>query len=285
MLVFPNCKINLGLCVTGKRADGYHNIETIFHPVQLLDALEIIGLNGKDGQHPATTFSHSGITIDGEEKDNLCVQAYHLLKKDFPQIPTVNIHLHKAIPLGAGLGGGSADAAFTLSALNEKFSLGLSDQQLITYALQLGSDCPFFIINKPCTATGRGEILEPVNIALKGFNLVLINPGIHVNTGWAFGQLDIPATGIETPAPLLPNLQTTILQPVTHWKNTMLNDFEKPVFKKYPEIGAIKKTLYDNGALFASMSGSGSTVYGIFNNTAQVSFNFPPSYFVRSILL
>lgn len=284
MLVFPNCKINLGLIITGKREDGYHDIDTIFYPVQLNDALEIIHSTGA-GQSDETVFTHSGAHMDGEEKDNLCLKTYHLLKKDFPHLPAVQIHLHKAIPMGAGLGGGSADAAFTLIALNKKYALNLSNGQLLSYALQLGSDCPFFIINKPCLATGRGEILQSIHVGLSGYQLLLVNPGIHVNTRWAFSQLNIVPGELTTKAAPYKSLQTIISQPIMYWKEGLINDFEKPVFEKYPEIKALKEAFYEKGALFASMSGSGSSVYGIFDKTTDVSLNFPENYLVHTILL
>ena len=276
MLAFPNCKINLGLNITGKRADGYHNIETIFYPVQLNDVLEII-------ESPAgvdVNFSASGNPVDGDEKDNLCIKAFYLLKKDFPQLPSIKIHLHKTIPMGAGLGGGSSDAAFALVMLNKKFSLKLSAEQLLSYALALGSDCPFFIINQPCVATGRGEIMEPVNISLTGYHLVLVNPGIHINTGWAFGKLNNMVNGHLATT----SLQTDILQPINCWKDNLVNDFEKPVFEKYPAIKMIKTTLYNNGALFAGMSGSGSTVFGIYDKKICIT-DLPVNYYIRTVLL
>ena len=276
MLAFPNCKINLGLNITGKRADGYHNIETIFYPVQLNDVLEII-------ESPAgvdVNFSASGNPVDGDEKDNLCIKAFYLLKKDFPQLPSIKIHLHKTIPMGAGLGGGSSDAAFALVMLNKKFSLKLSAEQLLSYALALGSDCPFFIINQPCVATGRGEIMEPVNISLTGYHLVLVNPGIHINTGWAFGKLNNMVNGHLATT----SLQTDILQPINCWKDNLVNDFEEPVFEKYPAIKMIKTTLYNNGALFAGMSGSGSTVFGIYDKKICIT-DLPVNYYIRTVLL
>ncbi|MCW3091382.1 MAG: 4-diphosphocytidyl-2C-methyl-D-erythritol kinase [Ferruginibacter sp.] len=276
MLVFPNCKINIGLIVKGKRDDGYHTIETVFYPVKLNDALEIISSS-------ETAFVQSGIAIDIDQNDNLCARAYRLLKKDFQQLPSVKIHLHKAIPIGAGLGGGSADATFTLIALDEKFALNLSSEQLHTYALQLGSDCPFFIYNAPCLATGRGETLQPLDISLKGYRLVLVNPRIHINTGWAFSALvktmNQPSGGADN------SLRSIISQPIATWKDRLFNDFEEPVFEKYPVIRDLKSALYDKGALFASMSGSGSSVYGIFNNAVDPSFKFPANYLMRSILL
>jgi len=278
MIVFPNCKINLGLRITGKRADGYHNIETIFYPVPLNDALEIIQ-SPSDKLSAGTVFSQSGTLVDGDEKDNLCIKAFQLLKKDFPQLPAVKIHLHKTIPMGAGLGGGSADAAFTLQLLNDKFNLHLLTEQLLAYALALGSDCPFFILNKPCFAGGRGEIMEPITVALTGYHLVLVNPGIHVNTGWAFGQLNV------TKNKPTPSLQSIVTTPVASWKNHLLNDFEEPVFQQHPAIAAIKDELYEQGALFASMSGSGSSVYGLFEKTPSNSFHFPGHYLVQQIAL
>ncbi len=284
MLVFPNCKINLGLIITGKRADGYHNLETLFYPIPLRDALEII--HSTDHKQPSRViFSQSGFHISGDEKDNLCIKAYHLLLNDFPQLPSIKIHLHKAIPMGAGLGGGSADAAFTLIALNEKFALHLTNDQLLQYALKLGSDCPFFIINKPCIATGRGEALYPIGLTLSGYRIVLVNPGIHINTGWAFSQINsLPAndisqkSGDRSPASI-------ISLPVTQWKERLINEFEKPVFEKHPEIKVIKDALYENGALYASMSGSGSTVYGIFEFAPQNAFIFPPGYLLYNFLM
>jgi len=182
MVSFPNCKINLGLNIVNKRDDGYHDIETAFFPIQLKDALELV-------EKEKFEFSTSGIAIEGEPEKNLCIKAYDLLKKDFPQLPAVQMHLHKAIPMGAGLGGGSADGAFTLKLLNKKFELNLSEKQLINYSLQLGSDCPFFILNKPCFATGRGEILEQMEPDLSQYKFLIVHPPIHVSTAWAFSTI------------------------------------------------------------------------------------------------
>lgn len=269
MIVFPNCKINLGLNITGKREDSYHNLETVFFPVFLKDVLEIIP-NNISGE--LIEYSSSGLKIGNDSSNNLCVKAYHLLQKDFPELSPVKLHLHKAIPMGAGLGGGSADGAFTLQLLNRLFNLSLSTDQLINYALKLGSDCPFFIINKPCFATGRGEILQEINLDLSDYKIVIVNPGIHINTANAFSKIkpSVPAKSIKE----------IIQQPITTWKDELKNDFENAVFEEYPEVAAIKKTFYDNGAVYASMSGSGSTVYGIFNQSQTLSFNFPEQYFV-----
>ncbi|MEP6467276.1 MAG: 4-(cytidine 5'-diphospho)-2-C-methyl-D-erythritol kinase [Parafilimonas sp.] len=272
MIVFPNCKINLGLHVLGKRTDGYHNLETIFYPLPFFDVLEVI--QAKNNLLPYELFL-SGNKIEGEHDSNLCVKAYHLLKKYFPQLPSVKIYLHKVIPSGAGLGGGSANGAFMLMLMNKKFNLNLSQQQLLQYALSLGSDCPFFIINTPCFAQQRGEDLQQVQLNLSAYKIVLINPGIHVNTGWAFTQLQFINTK---------NLKAEILKPVEEWKDVISNDFELPVFKKYPEIKNIKDELYTCGALYASMSGSGSTVFGIFQKNAIIHFkNFSSQYFVKEL--
>ena len=182
MVSFPNCKINLGLNIVNKRNDGYHDFETVFFPIHLKDALEII-------EKEKFEFSTSGLPIEGEPEKNLCIKAYQLLKKDFPQLPAVQMHLHKAIPMGAGLGGGSADGAFTLKLLNKKFDLSLSEKQLINYSLQLGSDCPFFILNKPCFATGRGEILEQIDLDLSEYKILIVHPAIHISTAWAFSTI------------------------------------------------------------------------------------------------
>jgi len=188
MVVFPNCKINLGLRIIRKRNDGYHDLETVFYPIPLTDALEVIRVSGADTD---IAFQSSGLPISGDSTNNLCVKAYQLLKKDFPQLGSVQMHLHKVIPMGAGLGGGSSDGAFALQLINDLFHLQLSKEQLIGYALQLGSDCPFFILNQPCFASGRGEKMEPVALDLSGYHFAIVNPGIHVNTGWAFSQLQL----------------------------------------------------------------------------------------------
>ena len=267
MIVFPNAKINVGLYITNRRDDGFHDLETVFYPVPLCDALEIIE------DESGFNCSVSGLPVDTNDSENLCVKAFRLLKKDFPQLPDIHIYLHKAIPMGAGLGGGSADAAFTLRLLNDKFQLALSKAQLSQYALQLGSDCPFFIHNKPCIATGRGEILAPVSLDLSHYYFVIINPGIHINTGWAFKQLQPKAMSFS--------LDEIINQPVEAWKNILQNDFEEPVFKQYPAIKNIKDTLYKKGAVYASMSGSGSSVYGLFReHVEEKDFGLDKNYFV-----
>ena len=268
MIAFPNCKINLGLRILRKRTDGYHDLETVFYPLPFYDVLEIVHSNDS-----SIRFSTTGLTVESGN-DNLCVKAYELLKKDYPDLPLIQMHLHKTIPMGAGLGGGSADAAFVLTVLNKKFHLNISKEKLIEYALQLGSDCPFFIYNKPCYATGRGEIMEDVNIDLSSYSFVIINPGIHVSTAKAFAGIN----------PVMPSVSVKeiIQQPVSTWKSELLNDFEQTIFPAYKEIEVIKETLYNNGAVYAAMSGTGSTVYGIFNTAELPDFNFPSHYFVKS---
>ncbi len=269
MIVFPNCKINLGLNITAKRPDGYHDLETLFYPVHLKDVLEIIHA---DNPKESLQYSSSGIAIHDDIENNLCVKAYNLLKKDFPALASIKLHLHKAIPMGAGLGGGSADGAFTLKLLSDLFNLNLSTDQLIYYAIVLGSDCPFFIVNKPCYATGRGEILEEIKLDLSPYKIVIVNPGIHINTAAAFSKIKpaIPAKSIKE----------IIQQPIATWRHELKNDFEDVVFEEYTEVSVIKNELYKTGAIYASMSGSGSTVYGIFNQSQTLSFNFPEEYFV-----
>jgi 4-diphosphocytidyl-2-C-methyl-D-erythritol kinase len=270
MVSFPNCKINLGLHITGKREDGFHNLETVFYPVPFRDALELIPSTNTEIEFTAT-----GLAVDGNAADNLCVKVYHLLKQDFPEIPAVKIHLHKTLPLGAGLGGGSADAAFMLKLLNEKLKLNLSTSKLLNHALQLGSDCPFFIINKPCFATGRGEVLEEISVDLSAYKIVLINPGIHVNTGWAFSNI--------TPALPEKSIKEIIQQPISSWKAALKNDFETAVFTAHAAIKEIKGALYAQGAIYAAMSGSGSTVFGIFNTPVDTISFKNKNYFIKII--
>lgn len=254
MISFPNAKINLGLHITSKRKDGYHEIESCMIPIPLFDALEVIIDNKK------TTFESSGLNIPGETKDNLILKAYQLLKKDFPNLPHLNIHLHKNIPMGAGLGGGSADAAFALNLMNNLFDLILDDFFLEEYAAQIGSDCAFFIENKPKIARGRGELLEPVNLDLSGTHLVLINPGIHIGTKEAYAGVTptVPSVKLEE-----------VLADKNRWKDELVNDFEASIFPNHPEIAAIKNKLYESGAYYAAMSGSGSSVFGLFKEKPE----------------
>jgi len=258
MVAFPHCKINLGLHVLAKREDGYHNIETCFYPVPWTDVLEII-------PSKEFAFTSSGSVIPGKESDNLCVKAYQLLQAQFKLEP-VKIHLHKVLPTGAGLGGGSSDAAFTLRLLNSVFNLKLSTVQLNEQAALLGSDCAFFIEDKPMLGIGKGEQLSGLALDLKGYYLVVVKPDIHVSTAEAYA-------GVK---PQLPHksISEILNYPISEWKDHLVNDFEKSVFKKFPAIEAIKQELYDHGAAYASMSGSGSSVYGIFQSKTELSAHF-----------
>ena len=272
MIVFPNCKINLGLRVIRKRNDDFHDLESVFYPLLFNDALEVIQVTDKS--ELAVNFTFSGLTIDGKIENNLCVKAYELLKKDFSQLTALQLHLHKAIPVGSGLGGGSSDGAFTLKLLNQKFNLGISTGQLLDYALQLGSDCPFFIINKPSIARGRGEILETIPVDLSSYKIVIVYPGIHISTEWAFSQLKVSHTF---------QVSDAFKKPIETWKEELKNDFEEAIFNKHPEIQKIKEDLYNIGAIYASLSGSGSTVYGIFKKDVKISISFPENYFVKEL--
>lgn len=253
MITFPNAKINLGLNIVEKRPDGYHNLETIFYPINLQDALEVTRRENNDKEY---TLHISGSPLEGEPEDNLVVKAYKLLKKDYPGLLPVDIHMYKHIPAGAGLGGGSSDAACMIKLLNDNFSLGLSTERMEEYAVKLGADCAFFIRNKPVFATGIGNLFEPVELSLKGYHIILIKPDIFVSTRDAFAEIKPVRPAVS--------LKEIVKQPMETWKNSMKNDFEDSVFKKFPEIAAIKDELYDLGAVYAAMSGSGSSVYGIF---------------------
>lgn len=255
MIVYPNAKINIGLNVVEKRPDGYHNLETVFYPINLQDALDI-----QEIEHdiPACGYKLkvTGTVLDGSPEDNLVVRAFKLLQKDY-DLPPVSIVLYKHIPTGAGLGGGSSDAAFSIKTLNERFSLGLTTEQMENYCTQLGADCPFFIKNQPVFATGIGNIFHPINLQLKSKHMVLVKPDIFVSTKDAYAKVPV-----QHPKHQLPEL---LAQPIETWKDTVVNDFELSVFPKYPEIAAIKDKMYDLGAIYASMSGSGSSVFGIFD--------------------
>lgn len=268
MIAFPNGKINIGLHITGKRADGYHELQTVFYPVAIHDALEVIPYRaGED-----SVFSGSGIPIEGELENNLCTKAYRLLKNDFPNIPNIMLHLHKCIPMGAGLGGGSADASFTLLLLNKQFSLGLSQQQLMHYAMALGSDCPFFMLNKAAFATGRGEALREIGLDLSEYKILLIHTGVMINTRWAF-SLITPRAGRD--------LDKAISLPIASWRECISNDFETPVFTHHPSLALVKESIYNTGAVYASMSGSGSSFYGIFHKTFAGEINLPAHCFYK----
>lgn len=258
MITFPNAKINLGLNIIEKRPDGYHNLETIFYPINLQDALEVAM---RDNDSKEYTLRVCGTSLEIDDEDNLVVKAYKLLKKDHPQMLPIDIHMYKHIPAGAGLGGGSSDAAHMIKLLNEKFLLALSTEQMESYAAQIGADCAFFIKNKPVFATGIGNVFEPIELSLKGYHIVLVKPDIFVSTHDAFSQIKPTRPGVS--------LKEIVKQPIENWKDSMKNDFEESVFLKFPEVAAIKDELYDLGAVYAAMSGSGSSVYGIFKEPIE----------------
>lgn len=257
MIAFPKAKINLGLRITGKRPDGYHNIETIFYPVGLSDALEFVPAPGRSEDEIVIT----GLEINAKDKNNLVIKALNIFRKRYP-VPFLRIHLHKTIPAGAGLGGGSSDAACMLRALSRYLNLNPGGEELKTMALEAGSDCPFFIDPVPSSATGRGEILKAIEPVLEGYRLILVNPGISISTKEAYFN-----TRISSPDKSLVEL---IRLPLKKWKKLIINDFEDYAFKMYPEIEELRKALYRSGALYSSMSGSGSTVYGIFQYEAEL---------------
>ncbi len=258
MVIFPKAKINLGLRITGKRHDDYHDIETIFYPVGLCDALELV-INTDDRGKDILTLT--GIDIEASQDNNLVIRAVNILREQY-NLPSLKIHLHKMIPVGAGLGGGSSDAAAALKTMNRIFELALTNNELKKLALNIGSDCPFFIDCQPAWATGRGENLKPIDAVLEGLHIILVNPGLHISTREAYMNCTPSTPGVS--------LSELINYPVSEWKDHIINDFEKTVFEKFPQIGIIKRVLYKQGALFSLMSGSGSTVYGIFAEKPQI---------------
>ena len=258
MVSFPGSKLNLGLHILAKRKDGYHDIETCFYPIPWTDVLEF---------QPSAkwAFECTGLHIAGKLSDNLCVKAYELLNKDF-SLPGVQGHLHKIVPMGAGLGGGSADAAHTLRILNQLFELHLSANQLAGYANRLGSDCPHFLKDMATVGRGRGEILEPIDLTLKGYFLVVVTPEVHVSTAEAYAGI-VPQVPPE-------NLDSLLRLPIHQWRDRLTNHFESTVFRRYPELEQLKKSLYDIGAVYASLSGSGSSLFGIFTKEISRDNNF-----------
>ena len=255
MLTKPIAKINLGLNVVEKRPDGYHNLETVFYPVQIEDALEVYPMDPEFPSEYDCDLKVTNITIDGDEQRNLVVRAYNLLKADFPTLPRIHAHLYKGIPTQAGMGGGSSDCGFMITLLNDMFKLGLSDQQMIDYAAHLGADCAFFIFNRPCYAEGIGEKLQPIDLDLKGWYLSLVRPDIPVSTREAFALIKPHYPEV--------NCREVVKQPVESWRDALVNDFEGSVFAVHPELGAVKDRLYELGATYAAMSGSGSTLFAL----------------------
>lgn len=256
MITFPNAKINLGLNITSRRSDGYHNLETIFYPIQIKDALEMI-------ESAEMSFETSGIEIPGHANENLCLQAYDLLKNDF-DLPNISIHLHKQIPIGAGLGGGSADAAFFIKLINEKFQLSLDVEAMKNYCRKLGADCAFFIENKPLFAFEKGDVFEEIALDLSEYYMALVMPPVHVSTGEAY-------RGVKPKQPQQ-SLKELVKLPIEEWQGKITNDFEEHILKNHPQIRGVKSALLEAGALFVLMSGSGASVYGIFRKEIDLSF-------------
>ena len=271
MITFPIAKINLGLNVVEKRPDGYHNLQTVFYPVPIQDVLEVQVMDEAFPSSYDCDLKVTNINIDGDEQRNLVVRAYQLLKKDFPTLPRIHTHLWKGIPTQAGMGGGSSDCAYMMLLLNRQFQLGLTDDQLIQYAAQLGADCAFFILSQPCYAEGIGEKLNPIEVSLNGYHIAVVRPDIPVSTKEAFSLIHphYPAQ----------NCRETVMKPVETWRETLVNDFEESVFALHPEIGAIKEQLYDMGATYAAMTGSGSALFGLFREQPDsLSQAFPDMF-------
>jgi 4-diphosphocytidyl-2-C-methyl-D-erythritol kinase len=277
MTTFPIAKINLGLNVVEKRQDGYHNLQTVFYPVPLKDALEIQVMDPAFPSAYDCDLKVTNISIEGDEQGNLVVRAYQLLKQEFPTLPRIHAHLWKGIPTQAGMGGGSSDCAYMMTLLNQMFDLGLTTGELTARAARLGADCPFFILSRPCYAEGIGEKLRPIDLSLSGYHIAVVRPDIPVSTKEAF-------THIHPHYPAQ-NCLETVMQPVDTWRETLVNDFEESVFAIHPEIGAVKQQLYDMGAAYAAMSGSGSALFGLFREKPDsLSQAFPNMFTFSSIL-
>ena len=271
MIVFPIAKINLGLNVVEKRPDGYHNLQTVFYPVPIKDALEVQQMDEGFPSDVDCDLKVTNIAIEGDEQRNLVVRAYLLLKQDFPTLPRIHTHLWKGIPTQAGMGGGSSDCAYMIRLLNALFDLQLSDEQMIQYAARLGADCAFFIKSEPCYAEGIGEKMQPIGLDLSEWYIGVVRPDIPVPTKEAFSRIH----------PHYPQIcpKDAVMQPVETWRETLTNDFEESVFALHPEIGAIKEQLYKMGATYAAMSGSGSALFGLFKERPDtLSRQFPDMF-------
>ncbi|WP_372641284.1 4-(cytidine 5'-diphospho)-2-C-methyl-D-erythritol kinase [Ancylomarina sp.] len=271
MLTYSNAKINIGLNIVEKRRDGFHNIETIFFPIGMRDAIEIVD-SKSDSPY---TFSTSGIPINIDAKDNIVVKAYELIKAKY-NFPAQNIHLHKNIPFGAGLGGGSANAAYMIKLLNQKFNLEMSDEEMEDEVRILGSDCAFFIKNKPAFANEKGDRLTAIDLDLSDYHILLIKPDIHISTPEAYANIKPQKPEIS--------LKELIKQPIETWKSTIINDFEESIFPKHPLLTEIKSQLYQQGAIYASMSGSGSSMFGIFNNEPSILAEWKKHFYWKNRL-
>ena len=258
MINFPIAKINLGLNVVSKRDDGYHNLETVFYPVPIKDALEVFPMEDGFPSDVRCDLKVTNLFIDGDEQKNLVVKAYNMIAQDY-ELPRVHVHLYKHIPTQAGMGGGSSNCAYMIRLLNEMFSLGMSDEKMIGYAARLGADCAFFIKAQPAYAEGIGEKLQPISIDLSGCKMLVVRPNIPVSTKVAFSLI--------TPQVPKKNCLDIVRQPIETWKDELVNDFERSVFAIHPEIGRLKEMMYEQGAVYAAMSGSGSSVFGLFSDT------------------
>ena len=258
MINFPIAKINLGLNVVSKRDDGYHNLETVFYPVPIKDALEVFPMEDGFPSDVRCDLKVTNLFIDGDEQKNLVVKAYNMIAQDY-ELPRVHVHLYKYIPTQAGMGGGSSNCAYMIRLLNEMFSLGMSDEKMIGYAARLGADCAFFIKAQPAYAEGIGEKLQPISIDLSGYKILVVRPNIPVSTKEAFSLI--------TPQVPKKNCLDIVRQPIDTWKDELVNDFERSVFAIHPEIGRLKEMMYEQGAVYAAMSGSGSSVFGLFSDT------------------
>ena len=272
MISFPIAKVNLGLNVVARRPDGYHNLQTVFYPVPIKDVLEIYPMAEDFPSEVDCDIKVTNIHVEGDEQRNLVVRAYNLLKQDFPALPRLHTHLYKGIPTQAGMGGGSSDASAMLLLLDEQFNLGLTEQQLIDYAAKLGADCPFFIMNRPAYAEGIGERLTPIDLSLKGWYMAVVRPDIPVPTKEAFARI----------TPQMPQkcCKEIVMQPIETWKDELVNDFEASVFAVHPELADIKVQLYQLGAVYAAMSGSGSALFGLFKEPVDIEKSFPDMFTV-----
>ncbi len=271
MITFPIAKINLGLNVVERRPDGYHNLQTVFYPVPIMDALEVLPMSDGFPSNVDCDLKVTNIPIEGDEQKNLVVRAYQLLKADFPTLPRLHVHLWKGIPTQAGMGGGSSDCAYMIRLLNDLFELHLTVDQMISYAARLGADCAFFITSAPCYAEGIGEQLHPIDLDLSGWHIAIVRPDIPVPTKEAFSRIHPHYPAI--------NPRDAVLQPVDTWRTTLFNDFEESVFALHPEIGAIKDALYRHGATYAAMSGSGSALFALFPDAPTfLAATFPHAF-------
>ncbi len=278
MIVFPNCKINLGLHIIRKREDNYHDLETVFYPVPLCDALELRDAEASQTKH--VNLISEGLPVQGDAKENLVSKAYQLLQKDYA-LPYLQFALLKNIPMGAGLGGGSSDGAFALNLLNAYLDLNLGEEKLLHYAAQLGSDCAFFINNKPCLGSGRGEILKPIDLSLKGYWIVIIKPEIHISTAEAFATIDVNKHQNQWEENSIKNI---IKLDPSNWKDRLCNDFEDSIFPKHPLLATIKNSLYQAGAIYASMSGSGSSIFGLFRFEPRLKESYREYFYFEGLL-